>query len=271
MSLLELRGVCKSFGNGAERTVVLNNVSVSISAGEFVAIVGYSGTGKTTLMSLLAGLQKPDQGQVVMEGVTISGPDPVRGLVFQNYSLLPWLSVRDNVLFAVQQVFPKWSYPEQVEQAAKYISMVNLKHAIDKLPSELSGGMRQRVSLARTLATQPKVLLLDEPLSALDALTRASLQSEILTICEKEQCTTCLITNDVSEAILMADRVLPLIPSAMLGATLGEGTPIPFDRPRVASEINVSLAFKQIRRQIVESLTSARKKALADEMEIAVA
>ena len=271
MSLLELRGVSKSYGSRLEHTVVLSDVNLSIEAGEFVAIVGYSGTGKTTLMSLLAGLRAPDSGQVLMEGAPISGPHPQRGLVFQNYSLLPWLSVLDNVLFAVRQVFPKWSYAQHCAQAKKYISMVNLTAAMGKRPSELSGGMRQRVSLARTLATQPKVLLLDEPLSALDALTRGTLQTEILSICEQERCTVCLITNDVAEAVLMADRVIPLLPSAHAGATLGAGTHVPFGRPRIASTVCAQPLFKQIKRQTIERLMSARRQSLADELEVATA
>jgi nitrate/nitrite transport system ATP-binding protein len=269
MSLLELRGVSKSFGHQSQPTHVLNNVSLSIEAGEFVAIVGYSGTGKSTLMSILAGLQKPDKGVALMEGEPISTPHPQRGLVFQNYSLLPWLSVLDNVSFAVRQVFPKWSYAQQQKQSLKYISMVNLMAAVDKRPSELSGGMRQRVSLARTLATQPKVLLLDEPLSALDALTRGTLQSEILSICEQEKCTVCLITNDVGEAVLMADRIIPLFPSAHTGATLGDGTSVSFARPRIASQVCSTTAFKRIKNQTVEHLLTARRESLADEMELA--
>ena len=271
MSLLELRGVGKSYGGPSDRTVVLDNANLSIEEGEFVAIVGYSGTGKTTLMSILAGLRKPDVGQATMEGVPITGPHPQRGLVFQNYSLLPWLSVLDNVLFAVRQVFPKWSYAQQCAQAEKYIAMVNLTAAIGKRPSELSGGMRQRVSLARTLATQPKVLLLDEPLSALDALTRGTLQTEILSICEQERCTVCLITNDVAEAVLMADRVIPLFPSAHSGATLGAGACVTFARPRIASEVCADPTFKQIKRQTIERLMNARRQSLADELELATA
>jgi nitrate/nitrite transport system ATP-binding protein len=206
-----------------------------------------------------------------MEDAPITGPHPQRGLVFQNYSLLPWLSVLDNVLFAVHQVFPKWSFAQRRTQAEKYIAMVNLTAAIAKRPSELSGGMRQRVSLARTLATQPKVLLLDEPLSALDALTRATLQTEILSICEQEGCTVCLITNDVAEAVLMADRVIPLLPSAHSGATLGEGTHVPFARPRIATEVCAQTTYKQIKRQTIDRLMSARRQSLADELELASA
>ena len=218
MPLLELRNVCKGYGKGASRNEVLRDVNLGIDDREFVAIVGYSGTGKTTLISTLAGLRSPDSGEVLLRGERVTQPGPDRGVVFQNYSLLPWLSVLYNVHFAVQQVFPEWSASKQIAHCEKYIDMVHLGHAKNKTPSELSGGMRQRVSLARTLATQPQVLLMDEPLSALDALTRATLQREIISIWERDRRTVLLITNDVDEAILMADRVVPLLPSDRCGA-----------------------------------------------------
>ena len=160
MPLLELRNVSKGYGKGSLRTEVLKDLNLSVDEGEFVAIVGYSGTGKTTLISALAGLKTPDSGQVLMKGESVKQPGPDRGVVFQNYSLLPWLTVLENILFAVQQVLPNLSYPEQIAHSEKYIAMVKLSPAINKRPSELSGGMRQRVSLARTLASQPKVLLM---------------------------------------------------------------------------------------------------------------
>lgn len=268
MPLLELREVSKSFGKGPQRTGVLRNINLGVSPGELVAIVGYSGTGKTTLMSLLAGLQEPDCGEVLMRGRPIRGTSPERGLVFQNYSLLPWLSVRDNVMLAVRQCFPQVSFSAQVARVKQVIELVQLSHALDKRPSELSGGMRQRVALARTLATEPEVLLLDEPLSALDALTRTTLQGEIVSICERERATVCMITGDVDEALLMADRIVPLLPGS-LGATLGEGIEVPFARPRRRNVVMHDWAFKRLKRQTIEALTAARRAVLCEECEAA--
>ncbi|HEY9095942.1 MAG TPA: ATP-binding cassette domain-containing protein, partial [Hydrogenophaga sp.] len=157
---LELKSVCKSFGSGAHRTDILKNLSLRVEPGEFVAIVGFSGSGKTTLINLLAGLVEADSGEVLKNGAPISGPGPDRGIVFQSYSLMPWLSVRDNVALAVDRVFAGESAAERAERVKRYVSMVGLSPAIDKKPAQLSGGMRQRVSVARALATNPDVLLL---------------------------------------------------------------------------------------------------------------
>lgn len=264
MSLLELRNASKGYGKGASRLSVLTDVNLAIADGEFVSIVGYSGTGKTTLLSMLSGLRSPDTGSVTMNGQPAGPPGPQRGVVFQNYSLLPWLSVLENVMFAVDQVFPQRNNKENIEHCTRYIEMVNLGHAIHKKPSELSGGMRQRVSLARTLATQPQVLLMDEPLSALDALTRATLQTEIVSIWERDRRTVVLITNDVDEAILMSDRVIPLIPSARDGATLGQSYSVPIDRPRTRELVSHHPSFKPLKREIIDTLMAARKKSLEE-------
>jgi nitrate/nitrite transport system ATP-binding protein len=260
MPLLELRQVSKGYGKGELRTNVLRDMNLSVEDGEFVAIVGYSGTGKTTLLSMLAGLRTPDSGDVLMRGEQVKQPGPDRGVVFQNYSLLPWLTVLENIMFAVQQVFPTMSHAQQIAHCEKYIAMVKLSHAKNKTPSELSGGMRQRVSLARTLATQPKVLLMDEPLSALDALTRATLQNEIVSIWEKDRRTVVLITNDVDEAILMADRVVPLLPGSGDGATLGESFQIDIDRPRSRESVSHHASFKPLKKAIVNALMAARRE-----------
>jgi nitrate/nitrite transport system ATP-binding protein len=271
MPLLELKNVSKSHGKGALQTRVLRDINLSITAGELVAIVGYSGTGKTTLMSLLAGLSDSDRGQVLMRGQPICGTSAERGLVFQNYSLLPWLSVLDNVMFAVRQVFPKESFYDQLARAKKVIDLVKLSHALDKLPSELSGGMRQRVSLARTLVTEPAVLLLDEPLSALDALTRPTLQGEIVSICEKQRVTVCMITGDVDEALLIADRIIPLLPGGSQGATLGEPIQVPFPRPRLRSAVLQDPSLGRLKRQAIKALTDARQASLREEFGVATA
>src|SRR5687768_5682033 len=248
MAFLELKNVGKSFGSNGTRTEVLKDVNLSIERGEFVAIVGYSGAGKTTLISMIAGLVKPDAGRVLLDGKPVTAPGPDRAIVFQNYSLLPWLSVYDNVMLAVDQVFPQWSRQRKREHVERYVAMVSLWPARHKKPSELSGGMRQRVSVARALAMDPQVLLLDEPLGALDALTRATLQDEIERIWERDQKTVVLITNDVDEGILLADRIVPL--SAGPRATLGPSVRVDLGRPRDRKAINHCPQFKEIRRQV---------------------
>jgi nitrate/nitrite transport system ATP-binding protein len=258
MALLEIKNVSKGFGQAKVRSEVLHDLNLEVEAGEFVAIIGYSGSGKTTLMSLILGLQFPDEGEVLLKGQKVTGPGPDRGIVFQNYSLLPWLTVYENVALAVDQVFPTWNAEQRRTHIEKYIGMVNLTPAMQKVPSELSGGMRQRVSVARALAMQPEILLLDEPLSALDALTRANLQDEINRICQEEKKTVILITNDPDEAILLADRVIPL--TAGPRATLGPSIPVTIPRPRARTAINNNYDFKQTRSEVVDYLLKATDK-----------
>jgi len=241
MAFLALRGVAKAFGGRP----VLHDVNLTLERGEFVAIVGYSGSGKTTLISLIAGLQRPDAGTLTLNDLEITGPGPDRGVVFQNYSLLPWLTVFENIALAVAQVFPNYAAEKQRQHVEKFIALVNLTPARDKLPRQLSGGMRQRVSVARALALDPQILLLDEPLSALDALTRATLQEEIARIREQEKKTVVLITNDVDEALLLADRIIPLTPGP--GATLDESIPVTLGRPRDRKALNHDPEFKRLR------------------------
>jgi len=249
MAFLEIKNVSKGFDVNSGRTQVLRDINLSIEKGEIVAIVGYSGAGKTTLISLIAGLIRPDAGSLVLNDLEITGPGPDSGVVFQNYSLLPWLNVHENILLAVDQVFPNWSPAKKEQHVDKYIAMVNLSLARDKRPGELSGGMRQRVSVARALAMNPQILLLDEPLSALDALTRATLQDEIERIWEQDQKTVVLITNDVDEGILLADRIIPL--TAGPNATLGPSIAVNIPRPRDRKAINHDPHFKEIRREVI--------------------
>ncbi len=218
-------------------------------------------------MSLLAGLRTADAGEVLLRGAVVSQPGPDRGVVFQNYSLLPWLSVLDNVHFAVRQAMPHLSISAQIAHCERFIEMVHLSHAKHKIPGELSGGMRQRVSLARTLAMQPKILLMDEPLSALDALTRATLQQEIIQIWERDRRTVVMNTNDVDEAILMADRVIPLMPGEGNGATLGPSIAVDIARPRTRETVLHHPRFKELQRAIVSALVAARKRSVEIEWE----
>lgn len=250
MSILTFENVNKGFGSGTDRAEVLKDINLEVQEGEFVAILGFSGTGKTTLMNLIAGLDMPDSGAVRFRGEKITAPGPERGLVFQSYSLMPWLTVGGNVSLAVDAVFPRLSKAARQAKIDHYVAMVGLSHAIARRPAELSGGMRQRVAVARALAMNPEMLLLDEPLSALDALTRANLADEILDIWEQDKKTCILITNDVDEAILLADRIIPLNPDG----TLADPVIVDIPRPRDRMAMNTDAAFKKLRAQVTKYL-----------------
>jgi nitrate/nitrite transport system ATP-binding protein len=248
MPILQVNSVSKSFSARS----VLRNISFGVEAGECVCIVGYSGSGKTTLINLVAGLTQPDSGETIFDGEHVRGPALDRSLIFQNYSLLPWLSALRNVELAVAQCLPGASASAIAERARKYLRMVKLDHALERRPGELSGGMRQRVALARGLAMEPKILLLDEPLGALDALTRAELQDEFVRIQQQERRSMLMITNDVDEAIMLADRIIPL--SAGPGATLGEPIRVEVARPCNRQQLNLDPAYHRVRKSVLNFL-----------------
>ena len=252
MAYLELNNIYKTFGQGDNESEVLSNINLTIEEGEFVAIVGFTGSGKTTLVNLINGLLKPTSGEVLFKGEPVIGTSHERGVTFQNYSLLPWLTVAQNVFMAVREAFPNKSKKELKEIVASYVDMVSLTPAINKRPNELSGGMRQRVAVARALAMKPEMIIMDEPLGALDALTRGNLQDEILNIWGKDKRTALLITNDVDEGIYMADRIIPLRPGP--NATLGPEFKIDLERPRDKTEMNDNPNFKKTRNAIIEYL-----------------
>ncbi|MEM1259489.1 MAG: ABC transporter ATP-binding protein [Bacteroidota bacterium] len=252
MAYLELKNIHKTYGEGPNQTEVLTDINLSIEEGEFVAIVGFTGSGKTTLVNLINGLLKPTSGEVLFKGEPVVDTSHERGVIFQNYSLLPWLSVGQNVAMAVGEAFPKSSKKEIKKRVDEYVKMVNLYPAINKRPKELSGGMRQRVAVARALAMNPEMIIMDEPLGALDALTRGNLQDEILKIWSKDKRTALLITNDVDEGIYMADRIIPLRPGP--NATLGPEFEINIERPRDKTELNDNPEYKKTRNAIIEYL-----------------
>ena len=252
MSFLAVKNLCKAYGTGKGRSSVLKDINLEISEGEFVAIVGFSGSGKTTLISAIAGLIHPDSGEILKRGSPIAGPGPDRGVVFQSYSLMPWLTVYGNIALSVDATYRDWSKKQRRKHVEKYIELVGLSHATHQRPAELSGGMRQRVNVARALAASPDVLLLDEPLSALDALTRAKLQDEIIRIWEQDRKTVILITNDVDEGLIMADRIIPLNPGP--DATFGPEFIIDLPRPRDRASMNHNERFKHLRNEITRYL-----------------
>lgn len=261
MAFLELKQVSAAFGPATNQTVILKDINLAVEENEFVAIIGFSGAGKSTLMSLLSGLLAPTTGEVRMRGELVTEPGPDRGLMFQNYSLLPWLSVNDNIKLATKTAFPKLSKKEHDEKISHYVEMVKLGHAGERKPHELSGGMRQRASLARTLSLDPEVLLLDEPLSALDALTRSELQDQILNIWETDRRTVVMITNDVDEAVLMADRIIPLTMGPE--ATLAKEFVVNMERPRDRQTLNDHPEYMRLKSEITSFMMQLNKESKA--------
>ena len=251
--ILSLRGVTKAYaGKSGVVSEVLGGIDLDVAEGEFVAILGFSGAGKTTLINTIAGLVEPDAGTILLRGQPIDGPGKNRGLVFQSYSLFPWLSVAQNVALAVDAVHQDRSREDRAALVKQKVDLVGLGHAMDRKPAQLSGGMRQRVAVARALAMEPEILLLDEPLSALDALTRAKLQDEIERIRKEEGRTILLVTNDVDEALLLADRVAVLTPAP--AARIGRVWQVAVPRPRDREAVNDDAAFQDLRREIVSYL-----------------
>ena len=254
-AFLEVSGLAKVYPTkeGNDFTVY-DNVNFNLNKGEFVCIIGHSGCGKSTILNTLAGLDDPTVGAVVMNGKEVKGPSLERGVVFQNYSLLPWLSSLSNVEFGVKARWPDWSKNKVREHSTRFLSMVGLEHALQRKPSELSGGMRQRVSIARAFATQPELLLLDEPFGALDALTRGVIQEELVKIWSETQQTVFMITHDVDEAILLSDRIFVM--SNGPNAAIAESVKVDIPRPRQRNTIFQQPGYYQLRNYLVDFLVN---------------
>jgi len=249
---LLVEGLAKRFAGAAEP--VFDAVNFSIRRGEFVCIIGHSGCGKTTILNVLAGLDQASEGTVIMDGREVAGPSLERGVVFQGHALMPWLSVRRNIAFAVRSKWPDWSRSQVDAHVQRYVEMVGLAAAIDKKPAQLSGGMKQRVGIARAFAIQPKMLLLDEPFGALDALTRGTIQDELLKICAATQQTVFMITHDVDEAILLADTILLM--SNGPRARIAEIVRNPLPRSRQRASLHHEPLFYAVRNHLVDFLVS---------------
>lgn len=250
---LKIDHIDKSFSRGGVSTEVLKDVSLSIAAGEFVSIIGHSGCGKSTLLNLIAGLTKVSAGAILLEDKEVDSPGPERAVVFQNHSLLPWLTVYENVNLAVSKVFGSTkSRAERHEWIMRNLDLVQMAHASDKRPAEISGGMKQRVGIARALAMEPKILLLDEPFGALDALTRAHLQDAVMDIHARLGNTMIMITHDVDEAVLLSDRIVMMTNGPAAG--IGEVLAVPLDRPRKRIELASNRTYLRCREAVLKFL-----------------
>jgi nitrate/nitrite transport system ATP-binding protein len=254
LAFVEVRNISKSFTSNGSVRKVLQDVNLFVEEGEFVSIVGFTGSGKTTLMSIAAGFLPADSGIVKIGGQDTHGVQPNSAVVFQNYSLLPWFSALENVRLAVGAAFPAWTRAQQIAHAEKYLETVGLQKALHRRPSQLSGGMRQRVAIARAFATEPSILFLDEPFSALDALTRSTLQQELARLCSQagKTVTTIMITNNLDEALLLSDQIVPMTrgPAAKLSSPIS----VRLSRPRSESQLLHDPAAVRIRSEVVEFL-----------------
>jgi nitrate/nitrite transport system ATP-binding protein len=258
MAFIEVSGISKSFvdANGTVRPV-LRNVSLTMARGEFASIVGTVGSGKSTLLSILAGLTNPDSGGVRVGGQPVRGVRGDAAFVFQNYSLLPWFSALENVRLAVRAAFPELGREAEVARARRALEHVGLGSALNRRPGQLSGGMRQRVAIARAFATNPEVLFLDEPFGALDALTRETLQQDLVRLCSSAEhpVTTVMITNNVEEAILLSDWIIPMLPGPP--ATLGAPIRVQLSRPRSVVQLAHEEDATRVRAHVIATLAAA--------------
>jgi nitrate/nitrite transport system ATP-binding protein len=256
--LLKVEGLGKTYVPGKP---VFADVSFTLERGEFVCIIGHSGCGKTTVLNVLAGLDTASEGYVFMDGREVRGPGLERGVVFQSHALMPWLTVRQNIAFAVVSRWPEWSRAEVNAHVEKFVALVGLSSAIDKKPSQLSGGMKQRVGIARAFAIQPKMLLLDEPFGALDALTRGTIQDELMGIVRETQQTVFMITHDVDEAILLADRILLMrnggeTAEGYVPGGIAEVVVNPLPRSRLRASLHHLDGYYALRNHIVDYLVT---------------
>lgn len=252
-SFLELENIHKSFPlpEGKEYKAVVD-VNIGIKKNEIISIIGHSGCGKSTLLNMIAGLDMQTKGNIILNNKEIKGPGPERAVVFQNHSLLPWLTVYQNIEMAVKKVMPHLNKKELKERVEKFVSMVNLDHAKNKFPGEISGGMKQRVGIARALSIKPDVLLMDEPFGALDSLTRAKLQEHLMKIQQKVQNTVIIITHDIDEAVLLSDKVIMMTNGPE--ATIGEVLEVNLDRPRDRVELQSDPEYIRCREAILDFL-----------------
>jgi nitrate/nitrite transport system ATP-binding protein len=255
-TFLKVETLAKTFPAASGQSVVpvFENIHFGIERGEFVCIIGHSGCGKTTILNILAGLDEASSGTVIMDEKEVRGPSLDRGVVFQGHALLPWLTTLKNVEFAVRSRWPEWTKVQVQEHSTKYLEMVGLGHALNKKPSELSGGMKQRVGIARAFAIQPKMLLLDEPFGALDALTRGTIQDELLAIVQATRQTVFMITHDVDEAILLADKIMLM--SNGPRAKLAEIVEVTLPRDRTRHTIHHDPQYYRIRNHLVDFLVN---------------
>ena len=261
-SFLQVRKLKRAFAENAKP--IFSNVNFDIEKGEFVCIIGHSGCGKTTILNILAGLDAASGGDVVMDGREISGPSLDRGVVFQSHALMPWLTVMSNIAFAVKSRWPDWDRLRIEKHCQKYIDLVRLAGNENKKPSQLSGGMKQRVGIARAFAIQPKMLLLDEPFGALDALTRGTIQDELLSICAETHQTVFMITHDVDEAILLADKIMLMSSNTESGppARIAEVVVNTLPKSRTRTDIHHHPQFYKIRNHLVDFLVNRSKETL---------